>query len=769
MDFNISNLFGQNKKNERKFTVDNLRSIYAALLKEISHKQQHETGANLDLKDEKTNQSSSKTFSNGTGHFEERWNKSNRDSPSSNKALNKIRSASIELINTNGFHTNLSLSKRTKKKTIPPSALAAAWRILSVTRSPEKEGKGSTSALANRDDLSVQAIAFAKRTEAKVVEMIRSIGEVVVFGEQNPHPSSSHIFEYFCDKNILPLLVEIVHSSPPQSFHSKLPYRFNGVTYTALVKAQVLQSVSILIANVQDSTSLYYLLSNNCVNQIVMSMLPLNQFTDEALEELMPTYISFKKTLALQLAAAPHLFTFYIQNQQPSFLNDNQKKDHRYKSKCIFEFPLFSASVEVATSSYAKSDAFVHLTALNIILNICQIPSDEISKTIGNAIHDQRKLFFYLCAKMNKIHSNLIYLLPEPSITSPNWLNHDISNIKDEENDNQFKKRADNFSRTVIELQDQIHFINDLLRCGVRSLNVRLCEFILRNMIFNPLLEHFNIDTNSSTNPLSSSNDDLSDFRRLMDRKKQEDLAHTNHQEQRHSISLSTESEAGIRVSALVLIQFFLTMEYPPLLRMIVVSLLHPKSLPPTFLDDDLNSSNQKDKSQLLHKKEYNLTTALHNIVATQNDNNKMLIDDTHLKIIPNPYRSCILRVMSGDFGDKVSIPVFLLFQCITDSKSIDKSIFDATGLTPNLLKSIAPTCEDDDKELSSDETPSKITENAAMSYSISLFEEALQSFLTRFHNPSSPTSLVSIECAGSAILSYISLTVKYLINSKGI
>ena len=39
------------------------------------------------------------------------------------------------------------------------------------------------------------------------------------------------------------------------------------------------------------------------------------------------------------------------------------------------------------------------------------------------------------------------------------------------------------------ELQDQLYFINDLLQCGVRPLNVRLCEWLLRRVVFKPLLE----------------------------------------------------------------------------------------------------------------------------------------------------------------------------------------------------------------------------------------------------------------------------------------
>ena len=56
-----------------------------------------------------------------------------------------------------------------------------------------------------------------------------------------------------------------------------------------------MQTVSILVQNIRNETYLYYLLSNNHVNEIIQHPFDL---TDE---ELMAYYISFMKTLALKL------------------------------------------------------------------------------------------------------------------------------------------------------------------------------------------------------------------------------------------------------------------------------------------------------------------------------------------------------------------------------------------------------------------------------------------------------------------------------------
>lgn len=79
-----------------------------------------------------------------------------------------------------------------------------------------------------------------------------------------------------------------------------------GVARSVSVKSQVIQTVSILVQNVRNETSLYYLLSNNYINELIS--IPLGNYVSEVLEELMPTYISFLKTLALRLSSSPTLF-----------------------------------------------------------------------------------------------------------------------------------------------------------------------------------------------------------------------------------------------------------------------------------------------------------------------------------------------------------------------------------------------------------------------------------------------------------------------------
>jgi protein CLEC16A len=110
-----------------------------------------------------------------------------------------------------------------------------------------------------------------------MVEVIRQITEALIWGEQNNH--DHNFFDFFCEKNILAEFV-----------------RFLGQAHVnRSVKVQLLQTLSMLVQNICRDTSLYYLFSNNYVNQLISTQFDWND------EEILGYYISFLKSLALRL------------------------------------------------------------------------------------------------------------------------------------------------------------------------------------------------------------------------------------------------------------------------------------------------------------------------------------------------------------------------------------------------------------------------------------------------------------------------------------
>jgi protein CLEC16A len=127
---------------------------------------------------------------------------------------------------------------------------------------------------------------------------------------------------FFCEKNVMALLVKIVKQKCAPAVHT-----------------QVIQTISILVQNVRNNTSLYYLLSNNYINEIID-----NDF-DFRDEELQDHFVSFLKTLSLRLN--PNTVQFFF-NQE------------------THTFPLLTRAISYVTSP----EAMIRVAVQTIILNV---------------------------------------------------------------------------------------------------------------------------------------------------------------------------------------------------------------------------------------------------------------------------------------------------------------------------------------------------------------------------------------------------------------
>lgn len=102
------------------------------------------------------------------------------------------------------------------------------------------------------------------------------------------------VLSFFCEKSILSFFLKIML----QRCDTK-------------VKIQVIQTLSILIQNISSETSIFYLLSNNYINDLIV-----HRF-DFSNEELLAYYISFLKTLSLKLN--PRTIQFFFNERANDF------------------------------------------------------------------------------------------------------------------------------------------------------------------------------------------------------------------------------------------------------------------------------------------------------------------------------------------------------------------------------------------------------------------------------------------------------------------
>eukprot|EP00697_Spironema_sp_BW2_P016642 gnl/Spiro4/8007_TR4208_c0_g1_i1.p2 gnl/Spiro4/8007_TR4208_c0_g1~~gnl/Spiro4/8007_TR4208_c0_g1_i1.p2 ORF type:complete len:239 (+),score=58.02 gnl/Spiro4/8007_TR4208_c0_g1_i1:62-778(+) len=172
-----------------------------------------------------------------------------------------------------------------------------------------------------------------EETREGLVENIRSIAELIIWGEQN---NCKQFFDFFLEKNILGYFIAMLSQRCAKS-----------------IKIQLIQTLSILIQNTTAETSIYYLLSNNHLNELIVHRF---DFSDE---ELLAYYISFLKTLSLKLNRQTIQF----------FFNEAQN-----------DFPLYTEAIKF----FNHDDSMIRIAVRTLTLNVFRVEDDAIRRFILN-------------------------------------------------------------------------------------------------------------------------------------------------------------------------------------------------------------------------------------------------------------------------------------------------------------------------------------------------------------------------------------------------
>ncbi|CAL4177994.1 unnamed protein product, partial [Meganyctiphanes norvegica] len=244
-----------------------------------------------------------------------------------------------------------------------------------------------------------------------LVETLRSIAEILIWGDQN----DSSVFDFFLEKNML-------------SFFLKIMRQKCG----SYVCVQLLQTLNILFENIRNETSLYYLLSNNHVNSIIVHKF---DFSDE---EVMAYYISFLKTLSFKLN--PHTIHF--------FYNEHTN-----------DFPLYTEAIKF----FNHPESMVRIAVRTLTLNVYRV-------------NDQSMLQFINDKTSAPYFSNLVWFIGNHILELESCVRSDVDH-------NSRNRLAD----LVAEHLDHLHYLNDILRLQISSLNQVLADHLLNRLLV-PLL-----------------------------------------------------------------------------------------------------------------------------------------------------------------------------------------------------------------------------------------------------------------------------------------
>ncbi|KAL1453191.1 hypothetical protein WDU94_007356 [Cyamophila willieti] len=261
-----------------------------------------------------------------------------------------------------------------------------------------------------------------------LVETLRSIAEILIWGDQN----DSSVFDFFLEKNMLSFFLNILKQK-----------------CGSYVCVQLLQTLNILFENLRNETSLYYLLSNNHVNSIIVHKF---DFSDE---EVMAYYISFLKTLSLKI---------------------NTHTIHFFYNEATNDFPLYTEAIKF----FNHSESMVRIAVRTLSLNVYRVDDKSMLQFIRN-----RTAAPYF--------SNLVWFIG----------NHVLeldSCVRNEANHNNENRLAD----LVAEHLDHLHYLNDILTLNIEALNQVLTHHLLNKLLI-PLYIYSLIP---NRNKLSSSSTD---------------------------------------------------------------------------------------------------------------------------------------------------------------------------------------------------------------------------------------------------------------------
>jgi protein CLEC16A len=163
---------------------------------------------------------------------------------------------------------------------------------------------------------------------AVVVETIRRVAEYMIWGDQH----EPRIFDFFLENNIMTYLHRVLLQPANRSGE---------------VAKQVLQTLSIIIQNVRSETAVFFLFSNNHLNNIV----DLDFDFDD--EEVLGYYISFLKTISLKLN--PGTVQFFINAHRGDAAGSSQTS-----------FPLYTRAIKLAHNREGMVRAAVRTLTLHV-------------------------------------------------------------------------------------------------------------------------------------------------------------------------------------------------------------------------------------------------------------------------------------------------------------------------------------------------------------------------------------------------------------------
>ncbi|KAL4427887.1 hypothetical protein ABPG75_001976 [Micractinium tetrahymenae] len=272
-----------------------------------------------------------------------------------------------------------------------------------------------------------------------VVEALRSIAELVIWGDQ--HDSS--MVEYFLTENLL------------GHFNQILQQRSNRRGNVAM---QVLQTLSILIQNLRNQQTVYYLFSNNHINEIVSMRF---DFDDD---EVLGYFVNLLKTISLKLNETTVQFFFHAGGPPGGGRGSGGASPGASRPA---SFPLYTESIKFVN----HRDPMVRTAVKTLTLNVYGIPLPAVQQFVTS--RPASAYFVELATFIGEQCQVLDRLLSSWDVASP--------------------QAQGSVETCLAEVEDLLSYCNDVLATGVEPLQELLLDCLWQAFVgpvlFWPLIQ----------------------------------------------------------------------------------------------------------------------------------------------------------------------------------------------------------------------------------------------------------------------------------------
>jgi len=250
------------------------------------------------------------------------------------------------------------------------------------------------------------------RNESSIIRTLKDVAEHMIYGDQH----NKNLVLFLAEKNFLAFFLKLLRQN-----------------YSRDITVQLLQTLSIMVQNIEKQYGLYYLFSQNHINDIIVYDFDFSQ------PEVLNYYITFLKTISMKL---------------------NRDVIHFFFNSQAEDFPLYTEALKL----YQHKETLVRTTVRALTLNVYKVDDSELRKFIL-----KRSAVTYL--------TQAVWLMREQCLDMD-------KNIKVAEGKNKQMVISDG----VEHQKDHYFYLEDMLKLGFPELHAIVSDQLLSHFLLPVLL-----------------------------------------------------------------------------------------------------------------------------------------------------------------------------------------------------------------------------------------------------------------------------------------